>query len=85
VTPLVRRLIQIQSDRRESDRQFAAHLGLDWSYWSYVRRDERTGGKKLIEAACRAFPEARSLVGLELSNDHQSVDNEPIPAEAAIS
>lgn len=75
ISPLVQRLTELQRELTESDRQFAIRLGVDWSYWSYVRRGKRRAGGKLIEGACQAFPEVRLLVGAVL----------PIPNEAVAS
>lgn len=78
ISPLVGRLIEVQTQRGQSDRQFAAALGVDWSYWSYVRKGKRAAGRKLIEGACRAFPEVRVLVGQECGIPHDAVGITPL-------
>lgn len=83
ITPLVQRLIETQQSLGESDRRFAVRLGVDWSYWSYVRKGERAAGRKLIEGACQAFPKMRSFVGQVWSENHDDVDSETLAAGAS--
>lgn len=85
ISPLVRRLIELQQELSESDRRFAVRLGIDWSYWSYVRRGERAAGRKLIEGACQAFPEVRSLIGVGLSSPNDEVSESPHQPVEAVS
>lgn len=83
ISPLVGRLIEVQTEHGQSDRQFAARLGVDWSYWSYVRKGKRAAGRKLIEGACRAFPEVRILVGQEWGIPLENVADTPLSEAAA--
>ncbi len=48
-THLERRLLEIQGAR--SDKEFAAWLGIERTYWSRIRRGKRSLSKALIEKA----------------------------------
>lgn len=85
ISPLIKRLVEIQRELDASDRQFAAKLGVDWSFWSYARKGERAAGRKLIEGACRAFPEVRVFVGQVWLDRHETESEAPRSTEAVAS
>ncbi len=82
ISPFVTRLTEIQAELGESDRCFAARLGVDWSYWAYARKGARVAGRKLIEGACRAFPDVRVLVGVQWTIGKSSDVDDRQSAEA---
>lgn len=71
MSELVRRLVQIQTDRGLTNAEFARMLGVNRAMWSMVRSGSREPGKKIIEGAFRLWPELSYVYAqaLQISTD----------------
>ena len=75
ISPLISRLSEFQAREGLSARQFAQRrLHVNASTWTRARRGDIGVGKKLLDAAVRAFP--------ELSYLYVQVLQEPIVSDA---
>lgn len=83
MSELVRRLVQIQTDRGLSNAEFARMLGVNRAMWSMVRSGSREPGKKVIEGAFRLWPELSFVYAQALQISTVSRPNSDAPAEVA--
>lgn len=85
MSELVKRLVQIQSEKGLTDTAFAATLGVHRVMWSLTRRGKRQPGKRTIEGAFRQWPELSYVYAQSLQISTGSRVNPDEPKEAVAS
>lgn len=83
MSELVRRLVQIQTDRGLTNAEFAKMLGVNRAMWSMVRSGNREPGKKVIEGAFRLWPELSFVYAQALQISTPTRTDRDEPAEVA--
>lgn len=79
---LVARLMEIQAAEGLTGSAFAEKLGVHVSYWHLVTHGRRGVGRKLLDAALRAYPELADVYAQSLTISQDDIDD-PLPVEAA--
>ena len=55
--PIVRRLVEIQTQKGLNGAEFALLLGIHAGHWSRVKRGLQKAGREVIDGSLRNFPE----------------------------